>query len=93
MNIAVDIDGIITIETSGHDFENRTPNKENIQKINDLYWKGNNIVLFTSRNIMDKAVTLTWLENNDVMFNDIIFNKPLYDILIDDKAQNNFNNI
>lgn len=92
MNICIDIDGVLTNETKGFDFENRTPNIENINILNQLYSK-HNIVLFTARDIMDKTKTITWLKQNDVLYHDIIFNKPKYDIFIDDLAHSDIKKI
>ena len=92
MNICIDIDGVLTNETKGFDFENRTPNIENINILNQLYSK-HNIVLFTARDIVDKTKTITWLKQNDVLYHDIIFNKPKYDIFIDDLAYSDIKKI
>ncbi len=80
----VDIDGVLTNETKGWDYENRTPNKENIKEINFL----KDVTYFTSRHREDAEKTRRWMHNNGVDEYDgtIIFRKPRYDILIDDKA-------
>jgi hypothetical protein len=90
MNIFVDIDGILTKETKGFDYIKRTLNIDNAIKIRKLSKQGHNIVLFTSRDIADKKVTVQWLKENYIRYDDIIFNKPKYDLLIDDKARSNF---
>lgn len=83
----VDIDGILTIETKGFDYANRTPNKENIEKINKLYLEGNKINLYTSRLGIenDEEITKKWLSDNGVLYNTLVFGKPDYDYFIDDK--------
>lgn len=83
----VDIDGVLTIETEGHNFLNRTPNKENIEFINNLYQRGHRINLYTSRFGIDDDVETTeeWLANNEVSYNTITYGKPYYDFFIDDK--------
>ena len=93
MLIAVDIDGILTIETEGWGddiYMQRTPLLTNIQKINTLKKNGHKIILYTARYEEDKNVTLAWLKKNKVKYDQIIFGKLQYDILIDDKARNNF---
>jgi uncharacterized HAD superfamily protein len=90
--IFVDIDGIITNETLGHDFISRTPNQKNINIINEIY-KNNKVVLYTSRYIIDYFVTKKWLKKNNVLYHRIIFNKPKYDIFVDDRCFNNFEEI
>lgn len=37
MIVYVDIDGVLTNETEGHNYENRTPNKTNINIVNRIY--------------------------------------------------------
>ena len=46
--LAFDIDGVIC-HTLGSDYKNSKPNKEAIEKINNLYDKGNKIIIFTAR--------------------------------------------
>ena len=87
--IYIDIDGILTKETKGIDFKNRTPNLENIQIVNSLSIN-NKIVLYTSRYIIDCFTTRKWLKKYNVVYNKIIFNKYKYDYFIDDKCYNNF---
>ena len=90
MIVACDIDGILTNETNGHDYENRTPRLENIEKLNKLYYDGNYIYLFTSRFSIDENVTIKWLLKYNVKYHKIIFDKPQYDLFIDDKAITDF---
>jgi 7-cyano-7-deazaguanine synthase in queuosine biosynthesis len=82
----VDIDGVLTIETEGHDYFNRTPNKANIEKVNALFKLGHNIVLWTSRYPEDEEVTEVWLQMHNVKYHNLILGKPQYDFIIDDKA-------
>lgn len=86
--IAVDIDGVLTVETDGYDYAERTPNTENIEKLNRLYDSGKyGVVLFTARFKEDEKVTRKWLYENNVKFHRIIFDKLPYNIIVDDKAQ------
>lgn len=87
--IYVDIDGILTNETLGHDYVNRTPNKRNINYVNRLY-KNNTIILYTARYGIDGIVTRDWLRKYGVKYSHIIYDKPQYEILIDDRTVNNF---
>jgi 7-cyano-7-deazaguanine synthase in queuosine biosynthesis len=83
----VDIDGILTKEIEGHEYHKRTPNHENIAKINKLHREGNKIVLWTSRYLEDKEVTKKWLLLYDVRYDELILGKPQYDFIIDDKTK------
>lgn len=84
---SVDIDGILTNETKGFSYANRTPNVNNIQTINDLYDEGNRINLYTARfgTEEDRVITEKWLKDNGVKYHSIKYGKPYYDVFIDDK--------
>jgi len=84
----VDIDGILTNETEGHDYRTRTPNIEWINKINQLAVKGARIILWTSRYEEDRSVTVNWLNRNGVHFHELSMDKPKFDGMIDDKMIN-----
>lgn len=91
MHIAVDLDGILTIETEGFGDEvyaNRTPNLKNIEAINKLHDRGHTITIFTARFSVDYIVTVYWLKQYNVKYHDIVFNKLQYDAMIDDKSFN-----
>ena len=90
--VAVDIDGVITNETEGHDYLIRTPNLANIDKVNLLGSVGCAILLYTSRLEIDREVTEEWLATHGVKYQDIFFDKVTYDYLIDDKASSGFEN-
>ena len=88
--IYIDIDGILTNETEGHDYKNRTPCKGNINIVNRLYKAGYGIILWTSRYGLDDQITRDWLRKYGVKYNDIIYDKPKYSLLIDDLSTNTF---
>jgi hypothetical protein len=90
--IFIDIDGIITNETKGFNYKYRTPNLENIEIINKLF-DNNKIILYTSRYLRDYFITKKWLKKYKVKYHKIIFNKYKYDIFIDDKSFNKFEEI
>ena len=93
MRIAVDIDGILTLEKEGHDYAQRTPNLENISLINKLYEQGNIIILWTARFRRDRRITKHWLSQHAVSYHKLIMRKLQYDVLIDDKATLSLNYI
>lgn len=91
MIFAFDIDGVLTIETEGFGelvYSSRTPNLENISIVNCLFSKGHQITLFTSRYSEDLVVTTNWLKKYNVNYHSLLFDKPKYDLLIDDKCIN-----
>lgn len=85
-NYRVDIDGVLTNEIDGHDYVERTPNLENISRVNALYHSGAKIVLWTSRYPEDEEVTKRWLFEHSVMYDELLLGKPKYDKIIDDKC-------
>jgi len=88
--LCFDIDGVLTNETEGHDYENRTPNEFNNTMVRALYSHRSEykIVLFTSRYEIDRDVTISWLKKHNIQYDEIYFEKPQYDFFIDDKAIN-----
>ena len=89
MRYCFDIDGTICSNTNG-DYKNALPLIDRIQKINDLYDEGNEIILFTARgsttNVDWKDFTEQQLREWDVKFHELLFNKPEADLFIDDKG-------
>jgi hypothetical protein len=84
-----DIDGTITNETEGWDYENRTPKMDTIKWIQRLFSTGKyDIILWTSRLTIDDQVTREWLKRYQVPYTELIFGKPFFDLYICDKAQN-----
>lgn len=79
MKLIIDIDGVI--------FKNRVEEIKNASKsINRLYQKGHRIILFTARYKCDSKKTKGQLKELGIKYHKIIFNKPLGDYYIDDKA-------
>ena len=84
----VDIDGILTNETKGWDFANRTPNLKNIARVRLLYEQGNWIVLWSSRRSIDRNVTNNWLNKFNVPRHALLLDKPPFAISVDDLNMN-----
>lgn len=95
MRIYVDIDGTIcsTSKVDGKwDYENSTPIKPYIDKINKLYNKGNQIIYWTARGSVSginwTEFTKSQLNDWGCQYNDLICGKDKgsFDMIIDDKA-------
>ena len=96
---AFDIDGVICITLNGN-YSKSIPNKNAIEKINELYSNGNKVIIYTARymgrtkNNFEEAKklgyqnTLQQLKSWGVKFHELYMGKPSYDILVDDKAFN-----
>lgn len=90
MIIYVDIDNTIC-ETIGSDYINSKPINKNIDKINKLYDEGHTIIYWTARGGTSKIDhhELTKIQLNTWKckhHNLISGEKPVFDMLIDDKA-------
>lgn len=93
MNIAVDIDNTICIthEDSGPDkYEKSTPIAWRIDYINKLYDDGNKITYWTARGnasgVDYSELTKSQLSMWGCKYHELVFKKPSFDILIDDKT-------
>lgn len=91
MIYAIDIDGVLCNDTLG-DYENSQPDMNIINKVNNLYDKGNIIKIFTARG---SATGIDWreftkkqLKSWGVKYHELILGKPHMDFIIDDKAIN-----
>lgn len=91
MIYAVDIDNTICV-TFGNDYMNSHPIKSRIDKINLLYSNGHTIVYWTARGsnsgIDWKQLTMQQLNDWGCLYHSLLFNKPAYDLYIDDKSIN-----
>jgi uncharacterized HAD superfamily protein len=83
MIIGVDIDGTLTLEEEGHDYNNRTPDTKVINKINKKYEEGHTIILFSSRWESDREVTKRWMKRYGVKYHALILGKPKFDLYVD----------
>jgi len=86
--IYVDIDETICESPEDRDYTKAVPIRKNIDKINKLYYN-NTIVYWTARGtgsgIDWREVTERQFEEWGVLYHDLRFGKPIYDLFIDDK--------
>ncbi len=94
--ICFDLDGVIC-QTKANNYKNSKPIAKTIKIINELY-KNNKIVIFTARYMgrsngkktlakkLAKKVTINQLKLWGVKYHKILFGKPSYDLMIDDKS-------
>ena len=94
MNIYVDIDNTIcTTGTGPNKYESSTPLMERIAYVNGLYDAGNRVTYWTARGNTTgqdhSALTKKQLEDWGCRYHELkMGQKPSFDLLIDDKAQN-----
>lgn len=90
MRIYFDIDGILCEEEEDVAYDERKPYPEAIAKVNALYGSGHYIIIFTGRGTVTgidwRDVTERQLKEWGVKYHELIFGKPDYDILIDNKT-------
>lgn len=90
MIIYVDVDETICTTETGMSYRLARPLLDNIEKINKLFDDGHQIVYWTARGTASgidwKTLTKNQLDKWNVKYHQIIFGKPAYDVLIDDKS-------
>lgn len=91
MKYIIDIDGTICHDSHG-DYVHAVPFAKRIQHFNKLYDQGNEIHYWTARGSRSgkdwSELTRKQLEIWGVKYHSLQLGKPVYDIWIDDKAQN-----
>ena len=97
MIIYVDIDDTICyyereFQGFGKDYSLALPYKDRIEKINNLYDEGHNIVYWTARGTVSQLfwfeTTYEQLKKWGCKFHELKMGKPAYDLFIDDKNIN-----
>ena len=85
-----DIDG--TLCTKDCKYEDAKPFKDVINHLNELYDRGNRVILFTSRGSVSgedwRSLTEQQLAMWGVKYHELLMGKPHADIFIDDRAKN-----
>lgn len=91
MIIYVDIDNTI-LYTKGTDYAGAEPIVERIEAINNLYENGHTIIYWTARGTESgvdwRDITEEQFKKFGVKYSSLKFNKPIYDLFIDDKNIN-----
>ena len=91
MIIYVDIDNTI-FKTEGTEYHNSEPMLDRIEKINNLYDQGHEIVYWTARGtgsgIDWEVLTKSQFRRYKIKYSSLKFGKPIYDLFIDDKNIN-----
>lgn len=97
--IAFDLDNTLC---KGYPYKNAEPNQEMIDLVNQIYDEGHDILIFTGRGMktygqQSKAVSVYWhftyeqIKKWGIKFTELIFGKPDFDLLVDDKVVNSKN--
>lgn len=95
MKIAYDLDDTICTSISRSDAIDEVSTcivKDKVKRdIIELKKLGHEVIIFTHRRIDLKMVTEAWLRKNNILYDKLIFGKPSYDLLIDNKAYPPYN--
>jgi len=88
LQIIIDLDGTICTEEKTFSRSMAKPLPGAIDVINDLYNKGNIIIIYSARTWQEFEMTSHWLHQNKIQYHQLILGKPIGDIWIDDRALN-----
>lgn len=84
----IDVDG--TVCTEGVEYENVQPIAKSIRRINELYDRGNTIILYTARGAYSgvdwSGLTESQLRAWGVRYHRFLIGKPFADVYVDNKA-------
>lgn len=95
--LCFDLDNVIC-STNKNDYISSKPKKKVINYINKLYLKDYKILVFTARFMgrsndnrikatkMGKELTIKQLKKWNLKYHKLIFGKPSYDVIVDDKS-------
>ena len=79
----IDFDGTLT---TGDSYEVLRPNKEMVMRVQELYFSGHIIIIWSARLWSNATLIAAWLIQNDIGFHGIMLGKGGSDCYIDDKA-------
>ena len=85
--IAVDIDGTICTEERTFERPLAMPLAGAADALRQLKANGNTVILWTGRGWEQYKVTKRWLDDNGMVYDQILMGKPIVDIFIDDRAR------
>lgn len=97
MRLIIDLDGTICeIKQEGQDYSEVLPKPGAVETIKKLKEKGYVIIIYTARHMRTcngdvklakkkiGKITMKWLDEHGILYDEIIFGKPYGDIYIDD---------
>jgi capsule biosynthesis phosphatase len=99
MRICFDLDGVICqLKKEGETYADVQPVEGAIERISQLKTAGHYIIIHTARHMKTcegntgkviariGMITLTWLEQHNIPYDEIYFGKPWADIYVDDNS-------
>jgi hypothetical protein len=92
MVISVDIDRTLCTYARKNGKKTAIPNRDVIDRVNALYDKGHEIIIWTSRNVISRRdqtkFTKDQLRDWGVRYTSLDMEKPYFDLFVDDRAVN-----
>jgi len=90
LKYVIDIDGTICRTEKKYkdmqkNYKNSIRRKNVIEKINELYDKGNKIIFYSARHWIDFDLTIKWLKKYNVKYHTIVLGKPVGHVYVDEK--------
>ncbi len=99
MRVVIDLDGTIcTLKESNETYRDVKVKPGAVEFLKDLKSNGHYIIIQTARNMATcdsnvgkvlknvGKITLEWLEDNDIVYDEIFFGKPNGELYIDDRS-------
>jgi hypothetical protein len=85
-SIAVDLDGVLCHGFG--DYASRAPDLEQIERVRELHGLGWRVVVWTARrwSMGAQRETEAWLRRHGVPFDHLALGKPVFDAIVDDRA-------
>jgi len=84
----IDFDNTLVRNTGYPEFIPTTPIEENLAKLHETRQDGWDVVIWTSRHWSDHEMIRRWCKYHGVKAKHIIPGKPLFGLVVDDKALN-----
>ena len=86
MRLIIDLDGTICSEEKQFSRTLATPLDGAVMALQKLKSQGNTIIIYSARTWAEYEMTIEWLKENEVPFDQLILGKPQGDYWIDDRA-------
>jgi uncharacterized HAD superfamily protein len=86
MKLVIDIDGTICTEEKQFSRSLAKPIDGAVKALKEINSKGHFIILYSSRTWAEYEMTVEWLKEHEIPFDQLILGKPQGDYWIDDRA-------
>ncbi|WP_290433325.1 5' nucleotidase, NT5C type, partial [Paramuribaculum intestinale] len=88
MQIVIDLDGTICREMRQFSRPLAEPIPGAVETVNELYDRGDTIIIYSARTWAEYEVTVDWLRRHGVKYHQLMLGKPVGDLWIDDRSVN-----